>query len=223
MNLGFLLYPGVTALDVVGPFEVLVRVPGARPFFIADRVGPIEAQHRLVLHADTSFEETPPLSVLCVPGGPGQVDCLDNPRLLQFLREAGEQAEWVTGVCTGSLVLAAAGLLGGYRATTHWRYLECLRDLGAEPVQKRIVADRNRITGAGVSAGIDLGLFVAGLLAGEKTAQSIQLQIEYDPQPPFRSGSPDVADPEILDAIQSQTQALYDRRRRQCREFISAA
>jgi cyclohexyl-isocyanide hydratase len=219
MLIGFVLYPEVTALDAVGPFEVLARVPGASVCFVGAQRGLVPAQYGLGLSADASWDDCPPLDALCVPGGPGQVTAMEDAPLLQFLRRQGESAAWVTAVCTGSLLLGAAGLLRGYRATTHWRYMDCLADLGALPVRKRVVADRNRITGAGVSAGIDMGLFLAALLAGEGAAQAIQLQIEYDPQPPFRSGSPERADRELVEQMEEATAALYERRREQCRRL----
>jgi cyclohexyl-isocyanide hydratase len=189
VRIGFVLFPGVTALDAVGPYEVLSRVPGARVFWLAGEVGAVAAQGGLGLEADTPFEECPPLNVICVPGGPGQAGAMDDPRLLAFLRQQAETADWITAVCTGSLVLGAAGLLRGYRATTHWRFRDCLADLGALPLDKRVVCDRNRVTAAGVSAGIDMALALVAKLADERTARAIQLGIEYDPAPPFDSGS----------------------------------
>ena len=212
MEIGLVLFPHITALDLVGPFEVLSRVPDVQTRMVWQETGPVRAQYGLTLHADTTFAECPPLDVLLVPGGTGQVEQMENPALLRFLREQAAGAKWVTSVCTGTLLLGAAGLLRGYRATTHWRYLDCLPELGATPVRKRIVADRNRVTAAGVSAGIDMALFLTALLAGEQTAQSIQLGLEYDPQPPFASGSPERADPELLELIREETQALYERR-----------
>jgi cyclohexyl-isocyanide hydratase len=147
---------------------------------------------------------------------------MEDAPLLGFLGAQAAGARWITSVCTGSLILGAAGLLQGYRATTHWRYMECLRDLGAVPVQKRVVADRNRLTGAGVSAGLDLGLFLSALLAGEQAAQTIQLQLEYDPQPPFHSGAPERADVDLVAAVQERTAQLHDRRREQTRRLGAA-
>ena len=217
MEIGLVLFPHITALDLVGPFEVLSRVPDCRTRMVWQETGPVRAQHGLTLHADTAFAECPQLDVLLVPGGAGQVEQMENPAMLTFLRGQAAAAKWVTSVCTGTLLLGAAGLLQGYRATTHWRYLDCLPELGATPVRKRIVADRNRVTAAGVSAGIDMALFLAALLAGEQTAQSIQLGLEYDPQPPFASGSPERAEPELLELVREETQALYDRRLAQIR------
>lgn len=219
LEIGILLYPGVTALDAVGPYEPLVRLPGARVRWIGAEPGPVAAQGGLGLAVDTAYPECPPLDLVLVPGGPGQFDRMEDSALLGFLQRQAEAARWVTSVCTGSLLLGAAGLLRGYRATTHWRYLDCLKDLGAAPVRKRIVADRNRITAAGVSAGIDMGLFLAAMIAGDGAAREIQLQLEYDPQPPFHSGSPDQADDEIVAAVEAASQSLYDRRRAQTRRL----
>jgi cyclohexyl-isocyanide hydratase len=219
MEIGLILFPGVTALDVVGPFEVLSRVPGASVQFVGAETGVITAQHGIRLGVDTVYEECPHLEVICVPGGPGQIALMEDARLLDFLRRQATAAQWLTAVCTGSLLLGAAGLLQGCRATTHWRYMDCLRDLGAIPVRKRVVADGNRLTGAGVSAGIDLGLFLAAHLAGEEAAQAIQLLIEYDPQPAFRSGSPETADPSVVEEVERNTESFYQRRRDQTRRL----
>ena len=212
MTFGMVVYPGITALDAVGPYEVLSRLPEARVCWISSS-SEVTAQNGLRLGVDTGFDDAPKLDVLCVPGGPGLSEALEDDDLRAFLRLQAETVEWVSAVCTGSLILGAAGLLQGYRATTHWRYHDCLADLGAVPVRKRIVVDRNRITAAGVSAGIDMGLFLAALLAGERVAQKIQLQTEYDPHPPFQSGSPERADPELVEALEEETAALFQERR----------
>ncbi len=222
MQIGFVLYPDVTALDAVGPYEVLSRIPGVHAVFVGQARGPVTAQHGLTLGVQLTFGEAPALDVLCVPGGPGQTQCMENQELLAFLRRQAETARWMTAVCTGSLILGAAGLLQGYRATSHWRYVECLAELGAIPVSKRIVADQNRVTAAGVSAGIDLGLFLAGLLAGERVAQTIQLQMEYDPQPPFRCGSPELADPDLVESLITGSQRLFGERCEQVRRIGAA-
>jgi len=219
MLIGFLAFDDVTALDLVGPHEVLSRVPGAKCVVVAREASPIRAQNGLRLVADHSFATCPQLDLLCVPGGPGQEACMEDSELLQFLRTQEEGARLVAGICTGSLILGAAGLLQGYRATTHWRYRECLRDLGATPVRKRVVSDRNRITAAGVSAGIDMGLFLAALLAGEHVAQSIQLQLEYDPHPPFRAGTPEQVEPELLEEAEERTRVDFERRWEQIRRI----
>lgn len=222
MLIGFLAYDEVTALDLVGPFEVLSRVPEAECLVVAREAGPVRAQNGLGLVADHSFTSCPQLDLLCVPGGPGQEACMEDTELLQFLRNQEEGARLLAGVCTGSLILGAAGLLRGYRATTHWRYRDCLRDLGATPVRKRVVSDRDRITAAGVSAGIDMGLFLAALLAGEHTAQAIQLQLEYDPHPPFRAGTPEQVEVELLEEVEEKTRAAFERRCEQIRRIGQA-
>lgn len=214
MRVGFILYPEVTALDAVGPFEVLARAPDTEVLLVAARTGPVRAQYGLELGAGTDWDSCPQLDLVCVPGGPGQIAAGDDAALLGFLRRQAASAKWITAVCTGSLILGAAGLLRGYRATTHWRYMDCLAGWGAHPVRKRVVADRNRITAAGVSAGIDMGLFLAAMIAGEQAAQVIQLQMEYDPRPPFQCGTPEQADPEVLELVLEKTQALHDQRRR---------
>jgi cyclohexyl-isocyanide hydratase len=171
--------------------------------------------------AERSFADCPQLDVLCVPGGPGQVACMEDQEVLEFLRAQAEGVQWVTSVCTGSLLLGAAGLLRGYRATTHWRCLDLLSGLGADPVAERVVRDRNRVTAAGVSAGIELGISLAALLAGEDTARVIQLQIEYDPQPVFRCGSPRTADPGLVQQAREQTAALHAQRADQVRRLAA--
>jgi cyclohexyl-isocyanide hydratase len=222
IQIGFLAYPDLTALDLVGPHEVLSRVPGVECRVVAESAGPFPTQKGIRMVADVSYDECPQLDLLCVPGGPGQEACMEDARLLQFLRTQAEGARWMAGICTGSLILGAAGLLRGYRATTHWRYRECLGALGATTVRKRVVSDRCRITAAGVSAGIDMGLFIAALLAGDQTAQAIQLQLEYDPQPPFRAGAPEQIEEALLEQIEEQTQAVFERRRDQARRIGAA-
>jgi cyclohexyl-isocyanide hydratase len=222
MNVGILLFPDITALDAVGPFEVLARLPGAKVYFAGPERGPVTAQNGLTLGVDTPYAECPALDVLLVPGGSGVSALMEDPATVSFLRSQAAGAQWVTSVCTGSLVLGAAGLLQGYRATTHWRYVDCLEELGAVPVRKRVVVDRNRVTAAGVSAGIDLGLYLSALIAGESAAREIQLHLEYDPQPSFNSGSPETADPELVAAAEKRTQEQYDRRLAQCRRIGTA-
>lgn len=222
MRIGILLYEGVTALDAVGPFEVLARVPGAEIVWVGQRPGLVNATHGLGLRVDTGYAECPDLDVVLAPGGPGQPAAAEDPEAMRFLRQQAATARWLTSVCTGSLLLGAAGLLRGYRATTHWRYMDCLPQLGAIPLRKRVVADRNRVTAAGVSAGIDLGLFLAARFAGERTARSIQLYLEYDPEPPWRTGHPEHADPELVEALQEETAESHRRRLDQCRRLGAA-
>lgn len=222
MRIGLVLFPDITALDAVGPYEVLARVPGVSLVTVAGERGPVRAQHGLHLSADHAWtEENLRFDAVLVPGGPGQMALMEDEPFLAFLRTQAEAAKWMGAVCTGSLLLGAAGLLRGYRATTHWRYMDCLKDLGAQPVRNRVIMDRNRITAAGVAAGIDMGLFLAAHLAGDQAAMAIQLQLEYHPQPPFHSGSPELADPDLLADVEEDTQPLYDRRREQTRRIGS--
>jgi cyclohexyl-isocyanide hydratase len=209
------VFPRLTLLDLVGPHEVLTRVPGARVHLVAHSLEPIRSDAGVSITPDTILEDCPPLDVLFVPGGAGQFEMMEDARLMAFLRERGAAAQWVTSVCTGSLLLGAAGLLRGYRATCHWMSLPLLEPLGAIPVAERVVEDRNRMTGAGVSAGIDLGLVLAARICGEETARAIQLSIEYDPQPPFQCGSPRVADPALVERVSAARRQFQEKRREQ--------
>ena len=190
MRIAIPLYARMTALDAIGPYEVLSRVPGAEVVFTGHAPGEIRTDQRLGLTVDAAFEDVTGADVVLVPGGPGQSALMDDERLRSWLREADASSTWTTSVCTGSLLLAAAGLLDGKRATSHWLALEQLRAFGAEPVAERWVEDGKVITAAGVSAGIDMALELASRLAGRQVAEAIQLGLEYDPQPPFDSGSP---------------------------------
>ena len=197
---GLLLYPGLTQLDLTGPYEVFARVPQAQVQLIWKQLDPVVFDRGLALLPTTTFAQCPALDLICVPGGPGQVALMDDAETLAFLRQATAHTERITSVCTGALVLGAAGLLTGYRATTHWAALEQLALLGAYPQQARVVHDRDRITGAGVTSGIDFALHVVADLYGAELAQRIQLQLEYDPQPPY-AGSPRSAEAAVLDAV----------------------
>jgi cyclohexyl-isocyanide hydratase len=203
-----LLYPGLTQLDLTGPLEVLHRVPGAEVHLVWKTLELVEADSKLKLAPTATLEGCPPLDVLFVPGGAGQVAVMQDDGVLRFLRAQGERARFVTAVCTGSLLLGVARLLEGYDATTHWAYMDLLPLFGARPVRQRVVVDRNRMTGGGVTAGIDFGLRLAAILSNESVAKSIQLGLEYDPQPPFASGHPDVADPEIVTNVRARFDAL---------------
>jgi transcriptional regulator GlxA family with amidase domain len=199
MNIAIVLYDRFTALDAIGPYEVLSRLPGARVTFVAATPGPVRTDNdMLTLVADSALGELPHPEIVLVPGGPGEVGARAGEPLLQWLREAHETTAWTTSVCTGSLILAAAGLLDGVRATSHWLALEQLRSLGADAVAERVVFDGKIATAAGVSAGIDMALALAARIAGETVAQAIQLGIEYDPQPPFDAGSPARAPEEVV-------------------------
>jgi transcriptional regulator GlxA family with amidase domain len=199
MNIAILLYPGFTALDAIGPYEVLSRMPGAKVTFLAVEPGPVPTDNGMLsVLAEASLQELPAPEVVLVPGGPGEVAARAGGTALDWLRAAHETSTWTTSVCTGSLILAAAGLLDGKRATGHWLAMEKLRELGADAVSERIVFDGKIVSAAGVSAGIDMALALVARIAGEQLAQAIQLGIEYDPQPPFDAGSPRKAPQEIV-------------------------
>ncbi len=213
ITVGFLLFPALTQLDLTGPWEVFARLPGVNVHLIWKDRQPVISDRGMAILPDTSFADCPPLDLLCIPGGPGQIALMDDSETLAFVREKARTAKWVTSVCTGSLVLGAAGLLRGYRATTHWGSLDQLSLLGAIPVEQRVVWDRNRITGAGVTSGIDFALTVAEAIVGRETAELIQLQMEYDPHPPFNSGSPRTASTARLDQARAQMKDFIARRR----------
>jgi cyclohexyl-isocyanide hydratase len=215
ISIAMVVFPKITLLDLVGPHEVFTRMPGARVRLVAHSLEPIRSDAGVAITPDAIFEDCPPLDVLFVPGGAGQFEMMEDARLMAFLRERGAVAQWVTSVCTGSLLLAAAGLLRGYRATCHWMSLPLLEPLGAIPVTERVVEDRNRLTGAGISAGIDLGLALSARVCGDETARAIQLSIEYDPQPPFECGSPRVADPELVERVRAGRREFQNKRREQ--------
>jgi cyclohexyl-isocyanide hydratase len=198
-----LLYPGLTQLDLTGPYEVLQRVPGARVELVWKTADVVRADSGLGLMPTTTFADCPPLDVIMVPGGVGQVPLMSDATVLDFLREKAETARYVTSVCTGALVLGAAGLLRGYRAATHWAYMDFLPAFGALPDAARVVVDRNRVTGGGVTAGLDFALVLAAEIAGEATAKTIELSLEYDPAPPYRCGHPRVAPPELVSAAKA--------------------
>ena len=208
-HIGMLLYPGLTQLDLTGPFEVLYRVPDAKIHLVWKTLAPVVSDTGLSLGPTTTLDGCPALDVLFVPGGGGQAALMDDRAVLAFLREQGRVAQYVTSVCTGALLLGAAGLLNGYEAATHWAFMSLLPIFGAKPVRRRVVVDRNRVTGGGVTAGIDFGLRLAATLAGDDVAKGIQLGLEYDPEPPFRSGHPDVADPAVVATVRARFAALY--------------
>jgi cyclohexyl-isocyanide hydratase len=215
LSVGMVLFPRLTQLDLAGPYEVFARMPRTQVHLIAASLEAVRSEHGLAIVPTADFDTAPPLDILFVPGGPGQQQVMEDERFIGFLRKRGQEARYVTAVCTGSLLLGAAGLLRGYRATTHWLSLELLAPLGAEPVSERVVVDRNRITGGGVTAGIDFGLVIAATLFGEETARKIQLWIEYDPAPPFHSGSPKSADATLVEDVSNSGRELRENRRRQ--------
>ncbi len=198
MQIGLLLFPNLTQLDLTGPFEVFARTPGAQVHLLWKNLAPVRCDRGLQMLPSCTLADCPPLDVICVPGGPGQIDLMLDDEVLGFLRDQAAHARWITSVCTGALVLGAAGLLKGYRATTHWASHDQLALFGAEPVQQRYVIDRNRATGGGVTAGIDFALKLVAEMLDENTAKAIQLSIEYDPAPPFAAGSPAGAGETVL-------------------------
>ena len=202
MDIAILIYDRLTALDAVGPYEVLSRIPDFTTTFVGEKAGLIRTDTRmLALSADAAITEMPSPDILLVPGGPGQVRLMDDGPVHDWLRKAHETSTWTTSVCTGSLILGAAGLLEGKRATSNWQAYEELGQLGAEVVPERVVFDGKIVTAAGVTAGIDMALTLVQRIAGNELAQAIQLGLEYDPQPPFDSGSPAKAPAEIVDAV----------------------
>ena len=203
-RIAILIFDELTALDAIGPYEVLSRIPGAELRFVAREPGVKRTDTgALGLEADVALGDLPDPDVMLVPGGQGNRPLLEDAEVLDWLRAAHEGTTWTTSVCTGSLVLAAAGILDGKRATTHWAYLDRLEQLGATAVNERVVEDGKILTGAGVSAGIDMALTLTARMAGETVAQAIQLGIEYDPDPPFDTGTPDKAPSELVDLIRS--------------------
>jgi putative intracellular protease/amidase len=207
MQIAFLLFDGITALDAIGPYEVLAGLPGAEPVFVGARAGQYRTGDKaLGLTADVALSEVTRPDVLVVPGGFGTRRLLDDEQILSWVRTVHETTTWTTSVCTGSLVLGAAGLLDGLDATTHWNEMETLARFGARPTSERVVEQGKIITAAGVSSGIDMALVLAARIAGDVVAQAIQLGIEYDPQPPFDSGSVDKAPKEVLELIRNRMQ-----------------
>lgn len=213
LQIGLLLFPDVTQLDLTGPWEVFARTPDVECHLIWKDRQAVRSDRGLSILPTTTFADCPPLDVICVPGGPGQIALMSDDVTLNFLRQQAEQAKWVTSVCTGSLVLGAAGLLKGYRATSHWSSIDQLALLGAEPVSERVVRDRNRISGAGVTSGIDFALTLVAEIAGDAVAKSVQLQMEYDPEPPFTSGSPHTASPQEVEQARAKMAEFLATRR----------
>ncbi|MFL5888710.1 MAG: DJ-1/PfpI family protein [Solirubrobacteraceae bacterium] len=204
MQIAIPLYDRFTALDAVGPYDVLGRLPGADLAFVAVEPGPVRTEQRtLALTADKALSEVPRPDIVMVPGGFGTRDLLDDEAMLGWLREAHEHSKWTTSVCTGSLLLAAAGILDGVEAATHWLARDELAALGAIPVPERVVQRGKIVTAAGVSSGIDMALHLVALEAGDMAAQAIQLGIEYDPQPPFDAGSPEKAPAEVVEFMRT--------------------
>jgi cyclohexyl-isocyanide hydratase len=220
LSIGLLVFPRFTLLDLTGPYEVFSRIPGAALSLIGRDRAPVTCDTGWVVTPTTDISTSEDFDLLFVPGGPGQVEVMEDEEVLRFLRTKAERARYVSSVCTGSLVLAAAGLLTGYRATTHWLSIEILAALGADARRERVVVDRNRITGSGVAAGLDLALAVTAAIRGRETAEEIQLLIEYDPEPPFRSGSPRTADPALVAVVTERRRDLQRARLEQARRIV---
>ena len=200
-EIGFVLFPNLTQLDLTGPLEILGRVPGAKVSIVAKTLEPVFADSGLGLVPNQTFAACGPLDLICVPGGMGIPAVLQDGETVDFVRRQAEAAKYVTSVCTGAFVLGVAGLLKAKRATTHWAYTDLLRLVGATHEKARVVRDGNVFTGGGVTAGIDFGLTVLAEVAGPDVAQRIQLAVEYDPAPPFQSGNPGSAPAEVLHAV----------------------
>ncbi|MGZ9737771.1 isonitrile hydratase [Pseudomonas sp. GNP012] len=199
LQIGFLLFPQVQQLDLTGPYDVLASLPDVKVHLIWKDLMPITASTGLLLKPTTTFEDCPALDVICVPGGSGVGPLMEDDQTLDFLRAQAANARYITSVCTGALVLGAAGLLKGKRATTHWAYHELLTPLGAVAVKDRVVRDGNLLTGGGITAGIDFALTLAAELFDPATAELVQLQLEYAPAPPFTAGSPETAPASVLE------------------------
>ena len=211
-HIGLVLFPRLTQLDLTGPFEVLARLPNAQVHLVWKTPAAIVSDVGLSIVPTTTFADCPQLDVICVPGGPGMNDLLNDEEVLEFLSRQAEDARYITSVCTGALVLGAAGLLRGYKASTHWASMHFLEAFGATPVDERVCVDRNRITGGGVTAGIDFGLTLASELADPTTAQRIQLYMEYNPAPPFDAGSPKTAPQDVVAGFKEFLGPILDAR-----------
>jgi cyclohexyl-isocyanide hydratase len=212
LQIGLVIFPRVTQLDLTGPVQVFSSVPGAQVQLIWKRIEPVPSDSVLTLTPTISFADCPQLDVICVPGGFGTNDMINDEEVLEFVRRQAKGAKYITSVCTGSLVLGAAGLLQGYKAATHWTAMEFLAAFGAIPTKTRVCVDRNRVTGGGVTAGIDFALTLVSIMIDRRTAEAIQLGLEYNPAPPFNAGSPDSAPAEIL-ALQKDRIAPAQARR----------
>ncbi|MGV9886575.1 DJ-1/PfpI family protein [Streptomyces sp. NPDC003395] len=206
MQIAIVVYDRFTALDAVGPYEILSRLPDARVSFVAERPGPVRADTGfLAVTADQALRELPHPDIVVVAGGPGTFEQAENETLTQWLRTADATSTWTTSVCSGSLLLGAAGLLRGRRATSHWVALDLLRQYGAEPTGQRVVFDGKYVTAAGVSSGIDMALALVGRIAGDEHAQAVQLLTEYDPQPPYDAGAPEKAPAHLVEEFRTNS------------------
>jgi cyclohexyl-isocyanide hydratase len=221
-RIGFLLFPDITQLDLTGPYEVLSQIPGAKMFLVWKTREPVRAGSGLEILPNVTFADCPQLDLICVPGGAGITPLLTDAETLAFVRNQAVAARYVTSVCTGALVLGAAGLLRGRRAVTHWMSMDFLEAFGAIPKQQRVVVDGNVITGGGVTAGIDFGLRVAAEVAGEAVARAIQLGIEYDPCPPFDSGHPRTAESALVERAKAAATGRQSERQAQVEKAAAA-
>jgi cyclohexyl-isocyanide hydratase len=209
--IGLVIFPGMTQLDMTGPYQVFSMMPETRVLLLWKTLEPVTTGEGMTILPTATFNDCPSLDVLCVPGGAmGQVEMMQDAKMLEFLRQQGKTAKYITSVCTGSLILAAAGLLQGYRAACHWAFRDQLAMLGVEVGTQRVVVDRDRITGGGVTAGIDFGLVLAGKLCGEETAKMIQLLLEYNPAPPFNAGSPESAGEVLVEQVKKFGEQLIE-------------
>jgi cyclohexyl-isocyanide hydratase len=204
----FLVYPNVTQLDLTGPAQVLSRLPNAKIDLVWKSRDPVRTDSGFALLPTATLGDISDADILCVPGGFGCIDVMQDEEALAWVRRIGERAQWVTSVCTGSLILGAAGLLRGYRATSHWAWRDYLKPFGAEPIAERVVFDRNRVTGGGVTAGIDFALALVAKIQGEDYAKAVQLGLEYDPHPPFDSGTPDKAGDEHVIRVHERSNRI---------------
>ena len=212
LQIGIVLFPRVTQLDFTGPLQVFSSVPGAQVHLIWKRIEPVTSDSVMTITPTVTFADCPQLDVICVPGGLGTDDAVNDEELLAFLKQQAAGTKYVTSVCTGSLVLGAAGLLRGYRASTHWTAMDALAPFGAIPTKTRVCVDRNRVTGGGVTAGIDFALTLVSIMVDRKTAEAIQLRLEYNPAPPFNAGSPETAPAEVLALIKERIAPSMQRR-----------
>lgn len=221
IHIGMVLFPNFTQLDLTAPFEVFARIPQAEIYFLSSDLQPVYADKGFAMLPNCTFANCPDLDILFIGGGWGTGKIMEDENYISFLQTQGRKAAYVTSVCTGALVLAAAGLLDGYHATTHWLSLDLLKMFDVKVEEKRVVIDRNRMTGGGVTAGIDFGLVLVAEIFGEELAKEIQLMIEYNPQPPFDIGSPANASPELLGKIRNATKETQEKRKEQIRRILS--
>lgn len=200
-TIGLVIFPNMTQLDITGPLQVFHLLPNRQIHLLWKNLDSIETDEGMKILPSTTFDDCPLLDVLCVGGGPGQIAMMNDPEMIEFLQKQGSTAKLITSVCTGSLILAGAGLLQGYQAACHWAFRKQLTILGVEVETERVVIDRNRITGGGITAGIDFGLVIAGMLCGDETAKMIELLLEYNPAPPFNVGSPEKAGDSLINVV----------------------